>query len=696
MTNLRTLVALLACLWTLATAVRAQIGLEARAGAVGRYESLEFLLTCGPDATEPVLEVTAPSGRHSVVSAFLSQPYERRRVPRDGREADWCYPVGEPQWLARFAPVEVGEHVAVARQGAGGDGPRSAPVRFTSLPSEHHGYVGVCARDPRFLAYADGTPFFAIGQNLAFVGESQHFDLTGAEGALGRLAESGANLVRLWACCGDWGLAIEAPKSAWGRSWAASEALAEAPGEPGRKCVRLAGERGATVAMDPSHPVALRPSTRYRLSGRLRTDGPRLAWDADPSWEIAGVRGEWCEFAVEFETSPERFWLGRTQFRLTEPGEAWLDRLTLTEARGGPNLLWEADPNRPERGAYNPLDCFLLDQLVAAAERSGITLMVCLLARDLYMGDLVDEASDEYTSAIADATRLLRHASARWGASPAVAMWEFWNEMDPGRPTERLHREVRAALASERSRPTLLTTSDWSPCPRDWADPSLDVACEHYYLRPSERERVRDEVDAVLQRTGAIRAVASRKPALLAEFGLATDEWGLSDSMLADADLVHFHNVLWASALSGLSGTAMFWWWEELDRRHAEAHYRPLADFLRGIAFASGTVERASAAVSDPRVRVIGLTDESGFHGWLLAEAATWARIESDGPPKEEVDGARLVVEDLPAGPYRVTWYDTRTGAAIESSEAASDGQACETGIPPIRTDLACHIVRRD
>ena len=37
--------------------------------------------------------------------------------------------------------------------------------------------------------------------------------------------------------------------------------------------VRLAGEAGSRVEVDPSHRVALRPNTRYVLSGRVRTEG---------------------------------------------------------------------------------------------------------------------------------------------------------------------------------------------------------------------------------------------------------------------------------------------------------------------------------------------------------------------------------------------------------------------------------------
>ena len=44
---------------------------------------------------------------------------------------------------------------------------------------------------------------------------------------------------RLWTCGEDWALAIEARKSAWGRSWDWRPPFVPAPGEPaGRLCVQ--------------------------------------------------------------------------------------------------------------------------------------------------------------------------------------------------------------------------------------------------------------------------------------------------------------------------------------------------------------------------------------------------------------------------------------------------------------------------
>ena len=88
-----------------------------------------------------------------------------------------------------------------------------------------------------------------------------------------KLAANGANYLRIWTCCEDWATAIEARKSAWGRSWDWHPPIVPMPGEDnGRKCLKLPGN-GSALRIDPSHPVALRPGARYLFSGKVRIEG---------------------------------------------------------------------------------------------------------------------------------------------------------------------------------------------------------------------------------------------------------------------------------------------------------------------------------------------------------------------------------------------------------------------------------------
>ncbi|MGQ9573971.1 MAG: DUF5060 domain-containing protein [Thermoguttaceae bacterium] len=696
-----------------ACAKEAQVAqLTASAAKLGRYEKIELALILpqdrqyrnpfDPDEVEVWVELSTPSKAALRLPAFWYQDYQRRKIAKGGKQADWIYPVGEPGWRARFAPWETGTYTAVgAWKDRGGTG-RTDPLRFEVAPSRREGFVRISKTDPRYLELDSGRPLFLIGQNLAFIGPMQHVNLCKAEEIFKTLSANGANFLRVWTCCEDWATAIEARKSAWGRSWAWRPPIVPMPGREHQadppKCVKLAGQRGKTLDLAPTGPLAVRSATRYVFSGRLRTEGGLQLHVSIPGADLAAPLasqpdGVWTEFCRAFTTGPGQQWLDRIVFRLEKEGAAWLDGLSLKEAAGGPELLGEADVNRPVRGYYHPLDCFVVDRLVEAAEQAGIYLQLCLITRDLYMSALKDDNSREYQQAIRDAKKLMRYAVARWGYSTSVAAWEYWNELDPGLPTDRFYAELGQYFAEIDIYRHLRVTSTWAPSPKDWRHPELDMAQLHHYLRPGSKEGFHDEVAVVLERTELLRRHAPQKPILLAEFGLADDKWGLSPYMKQDRQQVHFHNCLWASALSGACGTTQFWWWEQLDLQDAYHHYRPLAAFVADIPFTTAGLKGLSASVSSQSVRPVGLQAADRAYVWLFDREATWWNqvVQKNTPP--EIRGATLEIQGLHDGPYRIAWWDTYAGKPLGEQPAHASGARLRVEIPAFSRDIACKIL---
>ncbi|MBN1441324.1 MAG: DUF5060 domain-containing protein [Planctomycetes bacterium] len=687
------------------------LGLRASADRVGRFELLELRVAlereyrnpCDPAEVDLRIELTAPSGAVLILPAFFIQPYERRQLEGGRGGRGWFYPSGEAAWRARFAPMEVGRYRAVAVLEDASGAARSPAIGFECVPSGRRGFLHISAKDPRFFEHSSGEPFFAIGQNLAFIGEGQYVTLSKAEEIFAELSRSGANYLRIWTGCKDWAMGIEARKSAWGRSWSWNPPFAPLPSaaaeDASRRCVKLSGGAGARIEVSPSHPVALRPETRYVLSGRVWTEGSaavRIEVSSSVDERVAAPGGEpgWRTFRAEFRSQAGQHWLGRTTLRLEGEGAAYIDALSLREARGGPELLWEADPDRPARGVYNQLDCFLLDEVVAAAERSGLHLQLCLLTRDLYMDSLSEVESEEYRRATEDAKKILRYAVARWGYSTSVAGWEYFNEMDPRKPTDAFYSELGAYLEEADIYRHLRSTSAWHPTARDWRHPALDIADDHFYLRPVKDRKVNDEVEAVLDRARALRESAPAKLALIGEFGLATEQWGLSGDMKRDQKLVHFHNALWASALSGLSGTALFWWWDQLDRMDHYHHYRPLADFLRDVPWTTAGLERAAVKSADPQILAIGLRGRDRAYIWIFDRRAAWASHGLRGERPPDVSGAAIEVDGLPSGRFRLEWWDTRDGRIAARSTVSIDASTpARLDAPPFTADIACRLL---
>ena len=669
---------------------------------VGQFEKIEFELAVPREYTNPFdpaeVEITvhlvSPSGTDLSLPAFYCQEYERKSVRVGMRNGDWLCPRGPAVWKARYSPMEIGTYLTTASLRDRDGTLRTSQAAFQCGASNRRGYVRVSKTDSRFLELSTSQPFFPIGQNLAFIGEAQHVTLAKAEQIFGQLAAHGANYLRIWTCCDDWALAIEARKSAWGRSWEGRTAVTSRPDDPPElRCVRIASDH-PTLTVNPSHPVALRPDTRYVVTGKVSSaNNSKIRLEiagAQPARLDSDERGAWTPFRYEFTTGATDFWLSGMGFRLEGSGPGWIRDLSLRQNGEGPELLWEAAVNRPTRGFYNPADCFMLDQLVAAAERSGIYLQLCLLTRDLYMGALKKPASPEYAQAIADAKKLLRYAVARWGYSAHVAAWEYWNEMDPNLPTDEFYAELGRYLDQMDLYHHLRTTSTWGASAKDCHHAQLDLADAHFYLRPSDQGRLRDEVEAVIDRTHWLREQAPAKPAHLGEFGLADEKWQLTGHMKQSAELVDFHNALWASALSGASGTAMYWWWERLDQRNAYPIYRPLSRFVADVPWTSGELKAEIALSAEDRVRVLSLRARSKAWLWFFNRAASWAQavVASRSPAK--VEAVTLDLQMPKPAPYRVEWWDTDSGQLLREDRLS--GQVIHLCAPAFTRDVACKV----
>jgi len=686
-----------------------KVEMETSAKKVGKYEKLELLIRVDagydnpfdPDQVDLTVLLKTPGDEQIILPAFYCQEYERRKLEQGRGRANWYYPIGQGSWKARFAPMQIGGYSASATLKDGTGTVQSNRIRFDCTSSSRKGFLRISQKDPRFLEFTEGVPFFAIGQNLAFIGESQYVNLTKAEQIFDKLSRNGANFLRIWTCCKDWAMAIEAKKSAWDRSWHRRKNIVPIPGSENspnpRKCVKLEGDDGASITVSPSHPVALRPKTRYVFNGRFTADrsaglqvdiahsNSRKRFDAPP-------KGQWREFRREFVTGENDFWLGRIALSLVGSGTAWLDKLSLKEAAGGAELLWEADVNRPIRGVYNQLDCFMLDQLVEAAERNGIYLMLCLITRDLYMNSLSDEKSAEYQQAIRDAKKLMRYAVARWGYSTSVAAWEYFNEIDPGKPTDRFYAEVGKYLEQIDVYHHLRTTSTWHPSAKDCRHPKLDVGQLHHYMRPETKENFKDEVAVIIDKTHFLREHAPTKPVLIGEFGLATPKWGLSEHMKQDNEGVHFHNSLWGSAFAGTSGTAMFWWWDQLDRQDAYGHYRPLTTFLADISFAG--LHEIDANTSNKQLHILGYQGSDRAYVWLFNPQATWWNLVVEKHEPEQIKDATIEIRGLQPDNYSVEWWHTYEGRIIKKERVSLIEGPLHISVPAFQRDIACKIRR--
>ena len=59
---------------------------------------------------------------------------------------------------------------------------------------------------------------------------------------------------------------------------------------------------------------------------------------------------------------------------------------------------------------------------------------------------------------------------------------------------------------------------------------------------------------------------------------------GIEGLVSVDPEGKHFHDTIWATALSGAAGTGLYWWWHNyIEPYNLYRHYAPLAKLLRGV-----------------------------------------------------------------------------------------------------------------
>lgn len=160
----------------------------------------------------------------------------------------------------------------------------------------------------------------------------------------------------------------------------------------------------------------------------------------------------------------------------------------------------------------------------------------------------------------------LRYLVGRYGYSPNLLAWQFFNEIDnvygplKSDDVAAWHRQMGQWLQANDPCHHLVTTSltGGSERPEIWSLPELDFAVYHSYFDPAP-----GKVAATVAQTFFERY---HKPAMIGEFGIDARSWNIA----ADPHLRGFRQALWGGALGGSVGTAMSWWWQDL---HADNVY---------------------------------------------------------------------------------------------------------------------------
>lgn len=258
--------------------------------SVGRYEKIEMLIDVEADITNPYdpleirldAEIESPSGRAIVAPGFFYKDftYENGIVQSTAEES----------WRVRFTPQEVGEYSYRIAVTTNGETSHSESGQFSVTDSDLPGFVRVDSRNPRYMAFDNGSPYFPIGLN---VGWSTGNTIADYETWLTSLQASGGNFIRVWMA--PWNLSIEWSDTGLGDYTNRQHRAYELD-----RILEMAEERGVYVMLSLINHGQFNTATNPE-------------WDQNP---YNSANGGPCDVPECFATNPDavRFWQQRLRY----------------------------------------------------------------------------------------------------------------------------------------------------------------------------------------------------------------------------------------------------------------------------------------------------------------------------------------------------------------------------------------------
>jgi len=469
-----------------------------------------------------------------------------------------------------------------------------------------------------------------------------------------------------------------------------------APRETGEYRYVVQADGGAGAREVASGRFLAREGSRRGFIGRSAASSHQLAWEDgavflplgenrfniyDPTWNYAGKSPpEYVAYMAENGMNTLRVFIF-TDCEREEP-------------RPGP----QPGCIEPEPGRFDPEVAARYDEILEAADRHGIRVILTLFAVGFTPGETWKSWEDNpYSTARGGpaaapsdffarpewALARLRYVLARYGAWTSLLAVDLLNEPEwDGRIGEETWLPWARVLAdrwhAEDPYGHLVTVGSvglhWNEDgdERPWyADPRNDLLQWHLYGKAFyQPHALAAELTRKVEETWGYD-----KPILCGEFGYGGDDPATFD---------HTHAGIWATTFAGAGVLAHsappFTPDSDVPMVPARArHFRVLADFLARLSLSPplGPLARPRATPEGTRVWRLG---RAGYEAlWVMGPEAGY------GQP---VTGATVRLP-LAAGRYRVTWWDDVSGERLGESEGVSEREELVLVVPTFTRHVA-------
>lgn len=264
---------------------------------------------------------------------------------------------------------------------------------------------------------------------------------------------------------------------------------------------------------------------------------------------------------------------------------------------------------QPSDEYFNPSAVNRMDHLINLSDSLHLHMMLTLGqgSHNAKHGRYETSTADFFVDSIAKAQykNRLRFIVARWGYSPSIGAWEFFNEIDnvqfrnPGNPIPAInivkwHQEMSAYLASIDPFDHLITTSI-SHRDLDGLNSISDIDFNQKHIYKNNR---------ALPTTIFKYTEDFRKPYVIGEYGYEYD-WQKNFDLFADEMDSDFKSGLWYGLFSPTPILPLSWWWEYFDNRGTDAYLSRVRTILDEMMLSGkGSFEQVKVEVDDKDIEI--------------------------------------------------------------------------------------------
>ncbi len=344
-------------------------------------------------------------------------------------------------------------------------------------------------------------------------------------------------------------------------------------------------------------------------------------------------------------------------------------------------------------GRYSVENAWRLDYVLDSAEKNDIYVDLTLINHgqfgrpdaewrdnpyNILNGGMLKSADEFFTDSTAMEyfRRRLDYIISRWGYSRNIVFWELWNEIDltlnyNTQNVKKWHETMHPYLRRIDPYKHPITTHY---CRRDadpvvWAIPQIEMIVGNSY----NAEMVKFVLDFFTKRK------PFEKPMLINEYGVGRNRTSVENNL---------HAGIWASSMTPMTGSALFWWWPFIDHFDLYFHYRALAEFWKGVDRREKKYQLTDAKISqgEKDIGVIGIQNGNEGFFWVYAE-----KVFNDKRPVDTWTGkaGRIRFNSFSPGTYSLEAWDTYRGSILFKKEVILSEKNMEIDIPEFTRDIA-------